>query len=88
MPPDARLLTYKVPSGPYVVLPFVGPSTVRDTAGSAASYVASFWALDDWAPGYILADRTASYVTDGAPGAVTASAAGTGRCSRPGGRWR
>jgi phospholipid-binding lipoprotein MlaA len=70
------LCKYKVPSGPYVVLPFVGPSTVRDTAGSAASYVASFWALDDWAPGYILADRAASYVTDGAPGAVPASAAG------------
>lgn len=29
---------YGVPSGPYVVLPFLGPSTVRDTAGLAVNY--------------------------------------------------
>nr|WP_186147908.1 VacJ family lipoprotein [Burkholderia gladioli] len=29
---------YGVPSGPYVVLPFLGPSTVRDTAGLAVDY--------------------------------------------------
>jgi phospholipid-binding lipoprotein MlaA len=72
------LCKYKLPAGPYVVLPFVGPSTVRDTAGSAASYVATFWALDDWAPTYIVADRAVSYVTDQAPAlAGTEPAAGT-----------
>ncbi|WP_414443730.1 VacJ family lipoprotein [Burkholderia sp. 22PA0106] len=30
---------YGVPAGPYVVLPFLGPSTVRDTAGLAVDYV-------------------------------------------------
>ncbi|MGS0974073.1 MlaA family lipoprotein [Burkholderia glumae] len=30
---------YGVPSGPYVVLPFLGPSTVRDTAGLGVDYV-------------------------------------------------
>ncbi len=29
---------YGVPAGPYVVLPFLGPSTVRDTAGLAVDY--------------------------------------------------
>ncbi|SMF98641.1 MlaA family lipoprotein [Burkholderia singularis] len=29
---------YGVPSGPYLVLPFLGPSTVRDTAGLAVDY--------------------------------------------------
>ncbi|MEX3605556.1 MAG: VacJ family lipoprotein [Burkholderia sp.] len=29
---------YGVPSGPYVVVPFLGPSTVRDTAGLAVDY--------------------------------------------------
>jgi phospholipid-binding lipoprotein MlaA len=71
------LCKYKLPAGPYVVLPFVGPSTVRDTAGSAASYVASFWVLDEWAPTYIVADRAASYATDQAPAAAAASGAPT-----------
>ncbi|WP_414450483.1 VacJ family lipoprotein [Burkholderia sp. 22PA0099] len=30
---------YGVPAGPYVVLPLLGPSTVRDTAGLAVDYV-------------------------------------------------
>ncbi|WP_323121917.1 MlaA family lipoprotein [Burkholderia alba] len=30
---------YGVPSGPYLVLPLLGPSTVRDTAGLAVDYV-------------------------------------------------
>lgn len=30
---------YGVPPGPYVVLPFLGPSTVRDTAGLGVDYV-------------------------------------------------
>jgi phospholipid-binding lipoprotein MlaA len=29
---------YGVPAGPYVVLPFLGPSTVRDAVGSAGNY--------------------------------------------------
>jgi phospholipid-binding lipoprotein MlaA len=29
---------YGIPAGPYVVLPFLGPSTVRDAVGSAGNY--------------------------------------------------
>jgi phospholipid-binding lipoprotein MlaA len=69
------LCKYKLPAGPYVVLPFIGPSTVRDTAGSLASYIASYWALGGWGRRtYILADRTASYLTDRAPAAIRAAA--------------
>lgn len=32
------LATWGVSSGPYVVLPFLGPSTVRDTTGTIADY--------------------------------------------------
>jgi phospholipid-binding lipoprotein MlaA len=32
---------YGVPSGPYVVLPLLGPSTVRDTAGTVVDYFGS-----------------------------------------------
>jgi phospholipid-binding lipoprotein MlaA len=70
------LCKYRLPTGPYIVLPFIGPSTLRDTAGSAASYVGSFWALTGWARRtYIFADRAASYVTDQAPAAVRAASA-------------
>jgi phospholipid-binding lipoprotein MlaA len=32
---------YGVPAGPYVVLPLLGPSTVRDTAGTVVDYFGS-----------------------------------------------
>lgn len=33
---------HKVPSGPYFVIPFLGPSTIRDIVGRAADTVTSF----------------------------------------------
>jgi phospholipid-binding lipoprotein MlaA len=58
------LCHYNVPPGPYLVLPFVGASTVRDAAGVLAAYWAAFWVLEGWAPAYIIADRAVSYSTD------------------------
>ena len=58
------LCRYQVPAGPYLVLPFIGPTTARDAAGMAATYYGAFWVLEDWAPGYIVADRAAAYAGD------------------------
>jgi phospholipid-binding lipoprotein MlaA len=58
------LCRYKVPAGPYLVLPFIGPTTARDAAGVAAAYAGAFWLLEDWAPPYIVADRAAAFAGD------------------------
>jgi len=42
---------YGVPPGPYVVWPFLGPSTVRDTVGLAAD--GAMWPLPYFVPWYI-----------------------------------
>ena len=36
---EETLCTYKVPSGPYLVLPILGPATLRDAAGRLATVV-------------------------------------------------
>ena len=42
--------TWGVGNGPYLVLPFLGPSTVRDTVGLGGNYVTSIqsWIDPDW----------------------------------------
>ena len=67
------LCRYHMPAGPYLVLPFVGPSTVRDTVGVLAAYWAAFWAFEGWAPAYIVADRAVAYTTN-RPAAATDTA--------------
>jgi phospholipid-binding lipoprotein MlaA len=42
---------YGAPAGYYIVWPFIGPSTVRDTIGYAAD--SSMWPLDYFVPWYI-----------------------------------
>ncbi len=52
---------YDVPSGPYVVWPFLGPSTIRDTVGIAAD--GAMFPLSYFVPWYIyLPAGTADYV--------------------------
>jgi phospholipid-binding lipoprotein MlaA len=68
---------YNVPTGPYLVLPFIGASTARDAVGVVAAYWAAFWTLEGWAPTYIVADRAAAYGSVPAPAsAATAPADG------------
>jgi len=42
---------YGVPAGPYVVWPFLGPSTFRDTVGTAAD--GAMWPLPYFVPWYL-----------------------------------
>jgi phospholipid-binding lipoprotein MlaA len=42
---------YGMPSGPYLVLPFFGPSTIRDTVGKAGD--SAMWPLPYFVPWYI-----------------------------------
>ena len=42
---------YGAPTGPYIVWPFIGPSTVRDTIGYAAD--GSMWPLPYFVPWYV-----------------------------------
>jgi phospholipid-binding lipoprotein MlaA len=58
------LCRYNVPAGPYLVLPFVGPSSTRDAVGLAVTYAGAFWVLEDWAPAYIVADRSVAFASD------------------------
>ena len=69
------LCRYNLPAGPYLVLPFIGPTTIRDTAGVLATYWATFWLLDGWAPAYIIADRAVAYTTN-RPATMPAAEAG------------
>lgn len=63
----ATFCAYDVPAGPYVVLPFVGPSTVRELVGLALAWYGAFGVLNDWAVGYIVADRAVGLAADPPP---------------------
>jgi len=69
------LCRYDVPAGPYLVLPFVGATTVRDAVGVLAAYWAAFFVLEDWAPVYIVADRADAYAASHGSGAAAAAPA-------------
>jgi len=58
------LAVYGVPDGPYMVLPIVGPSNVRDTAGTLVDYV-----IDPLAQTNV-ASRTGMMLSVSAAGAV------------------
>ena len=62
------LCRYDVATGPYLVLPFIGPSNLRDTVGLGATYWATYGILEDWTVSYIIVDRTVSRAADQAPG--------------------
>lgn len=68
------LCKYGVPSGPYVVLPFFGSSTLRETAGTFATYTLAYNVSHDLFPAYFVADSFAAKVQEPAP-AVNAPAA-------------
>jgi phospholipid-binding lipoprotein MlaA len=61
------LCRYNVGTGPYLVLPFIGPSNFRDMVGLGATYWATFGIFEDWALSYIIVDRTVSRAADQAP---------------------
>jgi phospholipid-binding lipoprotein MlaA len=62
----ATLCSYGIPDGPYLVLPVLGPTTVRDLTGQFALYAATFGVLgDDLALPYLVADRAVAYASDG-----------------------
>ncbi len=48
---------WKVPAGPYLVLPFLGPSTVRDFAGTLVDYPLAIWP-PEVKPEELAAERT------------------------------
>lgn len=53
-----------VPAGPYIVLPFLGPSTLRDTAGIAGAYAIALDVAQDWGWTYLVADRAVARASD------------------------
>jgi phospholipid-binding lipoprotein MlaA len=61
------LCKLEVPAGPYIVLPFVGPSTLRDTAGLAATYALALDVADDWGWTYIVVDRAVARASNPPP---------------------
>lgn len=55
------LCRYGLPPGPYLVLPFFGPSNLRATAGRAGDIALSVYTLGDFYPPYILGTNLARY---------------------------
>lgn len=68
----STLCSYGVPTGPYLVLPLVGPSTVREGAGLVATFALTFNIVGEEALGYIVADRVVAAVSDPPAGALAA----------------
>jgi len=58
------MCSYGVPAGPYIVLPFIGATTARESAGILATYSLVYNVSHDWAPGAIVLDRSASIAND------------------------
>jgi len=58
------MCSYGVPPGPFVVLPFVGPSNTREAVGTLATYGLTYGIADDYGLGYVVADRAAAAAND------------------------
>ncbi|PZQ83713.1 MAG: hypothetical protein DI549_07605 [Ancylobacter novellus] len=58
------MCSYGVPPGPFVVLPFVGPSTTREAVGTLAVYGLTYGIADDYGLGYVVADRAVAAASD------------------------
>jgi phospholipid-binding lipoprotein MlaA len=58
------LCRHDVATGPYLVLPLIGPSNLRDVVGLGATYWATYGILEDWAVSYVVVDRTVSRAAD------------------------
>ncbi|MCK0209434.1 VacJ family lipoprotein [Starkeya koreensis] len=56
--------SYGVPTGPYLVLPFVGPTTAREAAGTVVTYGITYGAAHDYTLGYVVADRVVAAASD------------------------
>lgn len=60
----AAFCSYGVPTGPYLVLPFVGPTTAREAAGTVATYGITYGVAHDYTLGYVVADRAVAAASD------------------------
>lgn len=58
------MCSYGVPAGPYLVLPFVGPSNTREIAGTLVTYGLTYSVWDDGTVAYVVADRVAAAAAD------------------------
>lgn len=58
------LCHYGVPSGPYLVLPLLGPSNGRDFVGLAATYAATFQLVGDYTLPFLAADALVAHAAD------------------------
>ena len=58
---DQALCRWGIPSGPYVMLPFLGPSTLRDTVARGGVLTAQALVVGVWVIPYRVADYLAQY---------------------------
>jgi len=59
------MCSYGVPAGPYLMVPFVGPSNAREAAGTVATYGMVYYGVShDYAFPYVVADRVAAAAAD------------------------
>jgi phospholipid-binding lipoprotein MlaA len=75
----ATLCAYGIQTGPYLVLPVLGPSTVRETVGLVTTYaVVGYGVAGDSTFGYIVTDRVVAGLSNrqGTPAAAPTPASG------------
>lgn len=58
------MCSYGVPSGPYLMVPFFGPTNAREAAGTIAAYGLAYATGDDLVYSYVVADRTVAAASD------------------------
>jgi len=58
------MCSYGVPAGPYLMVPFVGPSNTREAVGTVATYGLTYAVTHDYAFAYVVADRVEAAAAD------------------------
>lgn len=58
------LCSYGVPAGPFLMVPFFGPTNTREAAGTVATYGLTYAVTHDYVIPYVVADRVASAAYD------------------------
>lgn len=58
------MCSYGVPSGPFLMLPFVGPTNAREAAGTVVTYGITYSVAHDFTLGYVVADRVVAAASD------------------------
>lgn len=58
------MCSYGVPAGPYLMVPFVGPTNAREAAGTVATYGLTYAVTHDYTLPYVIADRVAAAAYD------------------------